>query len=44
MMLKSKKLTKNREGIISTRNHKEQDRVPLDIGRINIIGVTLGAY
>lgn len=34
----------SRERIITTLNHKEPDRVPLDIGGTDVTGITLGAY
>ncbi len=34
----------SREWIIITLNHKEPDRVPLDIGGTDVTGITLGAY
>lgn len=34
----------SRERVITTLNHKEPDRVPLDIGSTDVTGITLGAY
>jgi uroporphyrinogen decarboxylase len=34
----------SRERVITALNHKEPDRVPLDIGGTDVTGITLGAY
>lgn len=43
-MLTSNKLAKSKERVITTLNHKEPDKVPLDIGGTDVTGITLGAY